>query len=158
MWRSASRAERSLPTGIVRRKFLSLRGTTWLNNGNSTGIRSRFEHHIRHRLSGKCQHSRGEIENVMLHVIIVIKTDLSGFIVTMHSGLCEQYVRFWLPVLHAPLCIVTTDPCRIGLNPWIIMVFSPASTDSFPAATDSSLLACLLPTPPHPHPVYKQKT
>ena len=26
------------------------------------------------------------------HVKIVIKTDLSGF-VTMHSGLCEQYVK-----------------------------------------------------------------
>ena len=23
----------------------------------------------------------------------VIKTDLSGFVVTMHSGLCEQYVK-----------------------------------------------------------------
>ena len=31
-----------------------------------------------------------EIEN---HVIIVIKTDLSGFVVPMHSGLCEQYVK-----------------------------------------------------------------
>ena len=27
------------------------------------------------------------------HVIIVIKTDLSGFVVTMHSGLCEQHVK-----------------------------------------------------------------
>ena len=23
----------------------------------------------------------------------MIKTDLSGFVVTMHSGLCEQYVK-----------------------------------------------------------------
>ena len=27
------------------------------------------------------------------HVIIVIKTDLSRFVVPMHSGLCEQYVK-----------------------------------------------------------------
>ena len=25
------------------------------------------------------------------HVIIVIKIDLPGFVVTMHSGLCEEY-------------------------------------------------------------------
>ena len=31
--------------------------------------------------------------NWKCHVIIVIKTDVSGFIVTMHSGLCEQYVK-----------------------------------------------------------------
>ena len=43
--------------------------------------------------------------NWKCHVIIVIKTDLSGFIVPMHSGLCEQYVKsyalgIWLPVSH----------------------------------------------------------
>ena len=31
--------------------------------------------------------------NWKCHVIIVIKTDLSGFVVPMHSGLCEQYVK-----------------------------------------------------------------
>ena len=25
--------------------------------------------------------------------MIVIKTDLSGFVVTMHLGLCEQYIK-----------------------------------------------------------------
>ena len=31
--------------------------------------------------------------NWKFHAIIVIKTDLSGFVVTMHSGLCKQYVK-----------------------------------------------------------------
>ena len=43
-WGSASRAQRPLPTGIVRRQFPSLRGTTWCNNGSSTRNSSRFEH------------------------------------------------------------------------------------------------------------------
>ena len=54
----------------------------------------------------------------------MIKTDLSGFVVTMHSGLCEQYVKLprakahgiWLAVSHARSCIVTTKPSRMGLN------------------------------------------
>ena len=40
---------------------------------------------------------------------------LEGFVVTMHSGLCEQYVKslgIWLPVSHAPSTIVTTNPDR----------------------------------------------
>ena len=58
--------------------------------------------------------------NWKCHVIIVIKTDLSGFVIPMHSGLCEQYVkslRIWLPVSHVPSCIGTTNPSRTGLNP-----------------------------------------
>ena len=31
--------------------------------------------------------------NEKYHFIIVIKTNLSGFVVTMHSGLCEQHVQ-----------------------------------------------------------------
>ena len=31
--------------------------------------------------------------NWKYHAIIVIKTDLSGFVVPMHSGLGEQYVK-----------------------------------------------------------------
>ena len=31
--------------------------------------------------------------NWKYHVIIVVKTDLSGFVLIMHSGLCEQYVK-----------------------------------------------------------------
>ena len=47
----------------------------------------------------------------------MIKTDLSGFVVTMHSGLCELGL-----VSHAPSCIVTTNPSRAGLNPTNITV------------------------------------
>ena len=76
--------------------------------------------------------------NWKYHVIIVIKTDLSGFVVPMHSGLCEQYVKslglplgIWLPVSHAPSCIGTTNPSRTGLNPLNIGLFSiwPMGTD-----------------------------
>ena len=41
----------------------------------------------------------------------------------MHSGLCEQYPKslgIWLPVSHAPSCIVTTNPSKTGLNPLIL--------------------------------------
>ena len=31
--------------------------------------------------------------NWKCHIIIVIKTDLSGFVVTMNPGLCEQYIQ-----------------------------------------------------------------
>ena len=58
--------------------------------------------------------------NWKCHVIIVIKTDLLGFVVPMHSGLYKQYVKalgIWLPVSHAPLCIGTTNLSRTGLNP-----------------------------------------
>ena len=65
--------------------------------------------------------------NWKCHVIIGIKTNLSGFVVPMHSGLCEQYVKspranalgIWLPVSHAPSCIGTTNPSRTGRNPLI---------------------------------------
>ena len=81
-WSSASRAQRPLPTGIVRRQFPSLRGTTWRNKGRSAWNDSRFEHICAFYV---------EITNIK--VIIVIKTDLSGFVVPVHSGLCEQYVK-----------------------------------------------------------------
>ena len=45
-WGSASWAQRPLTTGIVRRKFPSLRGTMWHNNGSSTWNGCRFEHDI----------------------------------------------------------------------------------------------------------------
>ena len=51
-WGSASRVQRPLPTGIVRRQFPSVRGTTWRNNGSSTRNGSRFEHDNR-LLSGE---------------------------------------------------------------------------------------------------------
>ena len=39
-WGSTSRAQRPLTTGIVRRQFPSLRGTTWRNNGRSAALAS----------------------------------------------------------------------------------------------------------------------
>ena len=122
VWSVGSRAQRPLPKGIVRHKFPSLSDTTWRNNGSSTQNGLRFEHHIRltfTRWNWKC------------HVIIVNKADLSGLVVTMHSGLCEQYVKIprpiglgiWLPVSHAPSCIVTTNPSRAGFNPLIILAW-----------------------------------
>ena len=43
-WGSAPRAQRPLPTSIVRRQFPSLRDTTWGKNGRSAWNGSRFEH------------------------------------------------------------------------------------------------------------------
>ena len=88
-WGSASRAQRPLTTGIVRRQVPSLRGTTWRNNGRSAWNGSRFEHICAFYM---------EITNIhgwnwKYHVIIMIKTDLSMFVVTMRSGLCEQNVK-----------------------------------------------------------------
>ena len=57
VWGSASRAQRPLPTGIVRRQFPLLTGTMWRNNAGSTRNGSGFEHHIR-ILNGWYQHLR----------------------------------------------------------------------------------------------------
>ena len=43
-WGSASRAQRPLTTGIARRQFPSLMGTTWRNNGRCAWNGSRYEH------------------------------------------------------------------------------------------------------------------
>ena len=75
----------SLDTGIVRRQFPTLRGTTWRNNGTSAWNGFRFEH--------VCDIYAEITNNWKCLVIIVIKTDLSGFVVPMHSGLCEQYIK-----------------------------------------------------------------
>ena len=91
MWGGALRAQRPLPTGIVRRQFPSLRGTTWRNNGRRTRKVSRFKwspySYLKWRILIFTR------RNWKCHVIIVIKTDLSGSVVTMHSGLCEQYAK-----------------------------------------------------------------
>ena len=79
VWGSASRAQRPLPTGSVRRQFPSFRGTRWRNNGSPSYFKWRILAFT--RLNWKC------------HVIILIKTHLSGFVVTMHSGLCDHYVK-----------------------------------------------------------------
>ena len=48
--------------------------------------------------------------------MIVITTDMSGFVATKHSGLCEQYVHspaYMLEIqtfcYHEPKCIVTPE-------------------------------------------------
>ena len=91
-WGSASHAQRPLMTGIVRRQFLSLRGTTWHNNGRGMWNGCLFEHicafYMEITFTGW---------NWKCHVIIMIKTNQSGFVVPMHLDLCEQYVKFlWL--------------------------------------------------------------
>ena len=63
--------------------------------------------------------------NLKCHVISLIKTDLSGFVVTVYYGLVRMVrqiprangLRIWLPVSHAPLCIVTTNPSRTSIYP-----------------------------------------
>ena len=54
----------------------------------------------------------------------MIKTDLSGFVVTMHSGLCEQYVkslrlrrRDLTSCFARALVHYDNNPSRAGLNP-----------------------------------------
>ena len=68
--------------------------------------------------------------NWKCHVIIVFPTDLSGFVVTMHSHLCDQFAKrrgrgIWLaPCLHAPSCIVTIKPSRTSHNPLLRSPYS----------------------------------
>ena len=75
---------------LLNRLFPSLRGATWRNKGRSAWNGSRFEH-IYAPFTWRLLTFKGW--NWKCHVIIVIKTDLSGFVVPMHSGLCEQYVK-----------------------------------------------------------------
>ena len=113
-------AQRPLTTGIVRQQFLSLRGTKWRNNGRCAWKGSRLEHraHMWRWLTFMGW-------NWKFHVIIVIKTDLSGFVVPMHSGLCEQYVKslgltslgFDFLFRTRLQCTGKTNPSRTGLNP-----------------------------------------
>ena len=63
VWGSALRTQCPLTTGIVRRQFPSLRGTTWRSNGKSAWNGSRFEHHIR-LLRRDQWHSQSEIKNI----------------------------------------------------------------------------------------------
>ena len=80
-WGSTSRAQRPLTTGIVGRQFPS-RGNTWRNNGRSALASSTYAPFT-------CRLLTFMGWNWKLSVLIVIKTDLSGFVVTMHSGLCR---------------------------------------------------------------------
>ena len=88
-WASASRAQRPLTTGIVRRHFPSLRAPrdATMVGAIETALASSTYVPFTWRLltftawNWKC------------HVIIGIKTDLTEFVVPMHSGLCEQNVE-----------------------------------------------------------------
>ena len=88
-WGSASRAQRPLPTGIVRQIPVVKGAPRDVTKGGAreTALASSTYAPFTWRLltfkgwNWKC------------HVIIVIKTDLSGFVVPVHSGLCEQYVK-----------------------------------------------------------------
>ena len=51
-------------------------------------------------------------QNWKCHVI-VIKTDVSGFVVTMHSGLCEQYVKSLRPTPLGFDFLFSTRPCAL---------------------------------------------
>ena len=70
--------------------------------------------------------------------IIIMKTDLPWFIVTIHSGLCEQYVKIWLPVSRAlvhcdnkPPFIITTIFITIIIIFSIVLIFKFCAQDFF---------------------------
>ena len=90
-WASVSRVWRPLTTGIVRWQLTLWRGTMWRNNG--------WELHAK-QLSLQAWYSYFKWRiltftrwNWKCRVIIMIKTDLSGFVITMHLGLCKKYVK-----------------------------------------------------------------
>ena len=87
VWSSGSGHESPLTTGILKRRFPLLSGTTWRNTGSSTWNGSRFEHNIR------LQTLTFTGYYLKWFVIIVIKADLSGVVVTMHSGLYKQFFQ-----------------------------------------------------------------
>ena len=76
--------------------------------------------------------------NWKCHVIIVIRTDLSGFVVTMHSGLCEQYVKslgltsgFDLLFRNRPRALwQETPPELVRTNPLNPMTSDPGVTSN----------------------------
>ena len=122
-WGSASRAQRPLTTGIVRRQFPSFRGTTWRNNGRSAWNGSRFEHICTFYVAIT------NIHGVKLKMSCYIR-DLDrsvgvccpnalGLVRTVRQIPRAIALGIWLPVSHAPSCIGTTNPSRTGLNPLI---------------------------------------
>ena len=88
-WSSASWAQRPLTTGIGRRQFPSLSASCDVTMGVARewlSLRARYSYFKWRILTFTGW-------NPKCHLISVIKTDLSGFVVTMHSGLCEQNVK-----------------------------------------------------------------
>ena len=85
-WGSTSQAHCPLTKGIVRQQFPSLRGTMLRDNGRSMWNCSHFKHICAFYV---------EITNIhKVKLKVMIKTNLSGFVVTMHSGLCKHYVKY----------------------------------------------------------------
>ena len=88
--------------------------------------------------------------NWKCHVIIVIKTDLSGFVVTMHSGLCEQYVKslgltpsgFDFLFRTRPRALWQQTP-RTGLNP-LSIAQCPYNDEFLPKYSQHTPHACFL--------------
>ena len=88
-WGSASQAQHPLKTDIVRWQFPLFKGTTCRNNGRSAWNGSHLEHISAFYM---------EITNIhgvkwKMSCFNDIKIDLSGFVVTMHLGLCKQYFK-----------------------------------------------------------------
>ena len=107
-WGSASRAQRPLTTGIVRRQFPSLRGTTWRNNGRSAWNGSRFKH--------ICAFY-AKIINI--HGVQLKMSCYNRACANSTSNPSGYALGIWLLVSHAPSCIGRTNPSRTGLNPLI---------------------------------------
>ena len=105
-WGSASRAQRHMTTGIVRRQFPSLRGTTWRNNGRSAWNGSRLEY--------ICAFY-AEITNI--HGVKFKMLCYNRACAYSTSNPPGYALGIWLPVSHAPSCIGATNPSRTGLNP-----------------------------------------
>ena len=119
----ASRAQRPLTTALWDNNFPSVRGATWRHNGSSTRNGSRFDLDDRH-LSGKYGHPWGEIKNVMLKLWLRpicrgLLSQCTRACANSTSNPPGYAVGIWLPVSHAPSCIMTTNPPRAGLNPTI---------------------------------------
>ena len=117
----ASRAQRPLTTALWDNNFPSLRGAMWRNNGSSMRNGSRFDLDDRH-LSGEYGHTWGEIKNVMLWLWLRpicrgLLSQCTRACANSTSNPSGYAVGIWLPVSHAPSCIVTTNPSRAGLNP-----------------------------------------
>ena len=111
----------SLDDGIVRQQFPVAKGATWRNNGSSTRNGSRFDLDDRH-LSGEYGHPWGEIKNVMLWLWLRpicrgLLSQCTRACANSTSNPSGYAVGIWLPVSHAPSCIVTTNPSTAGLNP-----------------------------------------
>ena len=68
--------------------------------------------------------------NWKCHVVIVIKTDLSGFVVPVHSGLCKQYAKSLRLTSSGFNFLFRTHPLALGQQTPPEPVFIPWTTPS----------------------------